>query len=192
MANRRDGGAKLEIESECALPEGAPAFSYTDPRGGFMVRLSNRVVRPLVEKPLLEMQLEFNAPDLRTADATVKPIARRFLYWLSFVTHCAFRIGRIERLIDWTPGLSMREQYVYHADGPNMPQPVLVQELADTIALFNTEDAPPEVQRAIRWFANGVAVDLLDAQFQCFFFAIEIPPNSTSLLRACRTSHAVR
>jgi hypothetical protein len=40
------------------------------------VRLLSRAVRPLVEKPLLEMQLEFHAPDLVSADKEVRSPSR--------------------------------------------------------------------------------------------------------------------
>lgn len=185
--------AQVEIEAECVLPEDAPPLTYVDPRGKYTARLVNRAVRPLVEKPLLEMQLEFDAPDLAVAHEKVKPLARQYLYWLSLVTQCAFRVSRVERVIDWTPGLTMREQYIYHADRSDMPQRALVPELANTLALFNTEDSSPEVRRAIRWFANGIAADLLDDQFQCFFFAIEIlaefhksPERVPDLCPTCR------
>lgn len=166
--------AQLEVEAEIVLAEGAAPFEYHDPRRGYRVRLQNRSVRPLVETPLLEMQLEFDAPDLKSADALVKPLAREFLYWLSFVTTSGFRPARVERLIDWTPGLTVREQFYYHADTTDMPQTALVADFAATIALFNTNEVPVEVRRAVRWFANGIRAELPDDQFQYFFFVLEI------------------
>ena len=166
--------AQIEVEAECVLPDDAEPIHYNDPHGRYQMRLSNRTVRPLAEKPLLEMQLEFEADDLEHAHEKTKPLAREFLYWLSFVTKCHFRISRVERILDWTPGLTMREQYVYHTDRTEMPTPLLTSDFAESIALLNTEEVPSEVKRAVRWFANGVGAELMDDQFQCFFCAIEI------------------
>lgn len=121
------------------------------------------------------MRLEFEAADLRQADAAALPLARRFLYWLSFVTHCGFRASRIERLVDATPGLKERQQFFYRRDDSETPAAVITPKLSQTIALLNTSETQPvEVQQAVRWFANGVRSEILDDQFQCFFFAIEI------------------
>jgi hypothetical protein len=165
--------ARLEVEAELVLPDGAPPIEYSDPHGKYRIKLLNRAVRPLAETPLLEMQLEFEAPDLRTADEQVKPLARRFLHWLSFVTSSSFRVCRVERLIDWTPGLTQREQFVYHADRTDMPVPGLLPDLASTIATFNANEVPPEILQALRWYAKGVGSELIDELFHCFFFAIE-------------------
>lgn len=164
---------QLEIEAECLLPDGAGPFQYVEPNGLYSVRLVNRAVRPLAETPLLEMQLEFESPDLRSADQEVGRLARHFLYWLSFATQSAFRVRAVERVIDWTPGLNEREQFHYFVDRADMPFRGVVADLAATIALFS-EHAPPAVNRAVRWFSNAMVADLMDDQFQCFFFAIEI------------------
>ena len=166
--------AQIEVEAECVLPDDAEPIKYEDPHGQFQVRLSNRNICPLSEKPLLEMQLEFEADNLEDAHQQAKPLAREFLYWLSFVSKSHFRVSHVERILDWTPGLAMREQYVYHTDHTQMPTPLLSADLTKTIELLNTEGVPSEVKRAIRWFANGVSAELMDDQFQCFYYAIEI------------------
>ena len=166
--------AQIEVEAEAVLPDGASPFEYADPRGDYRLKLVNRAVRPLAETPLLEMQLEFDASDLKTAADKAKELSRRFLHWLSFVTCCGFRVRRLERVVDWTPGLTMREQMIYHTDRTDLPQSVVIQDLAPTIALFNAEDVAEEVQRALRWFAKGVSAEWIDEQFHCFFFTIEI------------------
>jgi hypothetical protein len=166
--------ALVEIEAESVLPEGAPPFKYRDPHDRYTVQLSNRAVCPLADIPLLALQLEFTAPDIATADAQLRPLVREFLHWLALITHSSFRIGHVERLVDWTPGLTEREMYAYHADRTEMPPSIVRSDLADTLALLNSEECPAEVRRAIRWFAEGLAADLRDDQFQCFFFAIEI------------------
>ena len=185
--------AQIEVEAECVLPNGAEPIQYKDPHGQYQIRLFNRNVRPLAKIPLLEMQLEFEADEIDKAHKKVKPLAREFLFWLSFVTRSYFRVGRVERLIDWTPGLTMREQFIYHTDHTEMPSPFLSAEFFETIALLNTEDVPNEVKRAVRWFANGVGADLMDDQFQCFFYAIEIlaeyhksPDRVPDLCSKCR------
>jgi hypothetical protein len=85
----------------------------------------------------------------------LRPYAREFLYWLSFVASSDYRLHAVKRLVDWTPGVVEREQLVYHADRSDLPEALLRQELMDTAALFNTHEPAPAVQRAVRWFARG-------------------------------------
>ena len=172
--------AQIAVEAECVLSEGAEPIMYEDPHGQYQVRLSNRIVRPLSDKPLLEMQLEFQADSLKDADQKAKPLAREFLHWLSFVSKSHFRVDRVERILDWTPGLDMREQYIYHIDRNEMPTPLLTADLAMTIKLLNTNAVPNEVKRAIHWFANGVSAELMDDQFQCFFFEVPFKKSFAS------------
>jgi hypothetical protein len=165
---------QIEIEAGAVLPDGASHLTYTDPRERFRVRLSNLRICPRVETPLLDMQLEFEAADLSAADEMLRPYTREFLYWLSFVASSDYRIHAVKRLVDWTPGVVVRDQLIFHADRSDLPEALLMQELMDTVALFNTHEPAPAVQRAVRWFARGIAAELPDDQFQCFFFAIEL------------------
>ncbi len=166
--------AQLDIEAECVLPEAAGTLEYSHPDGSFKVRLANKTVRPVAEGPVLDLHLLFEAEDIEVAHKTVKPMVRQFLRWLTFTTHCAFKILAVKRLIDWTPGVSIRDQFLYHADLTDMPAPAISQDLLNTISLLNQNAASPDVNRALRWFANGVTAELIDDQFQCFFFALEI------------------
>jgi hypothetical protein len=166
--------AQIDIEAECILPDGVGTLEYSHPDGSFKVRLTNKKVCPIAESPVLDVHLLFEAEDIEVAHKRVKPMVRQFLRWLTFTTHCGFKILAVNRLIDWTPGLSMRDQFIYHADLTDMPPPAISEELLQTISLLNQNALSPDVNRALRWFANGVAAELMDDQFQCFFFALEI------------------
>lgn len=166
--------AQLDIEAECVLADGVGTLEYSQPDGSFQIRLRNKAVRPIAEGPILDLHLLFEAEDIEAAHENVKPIVRQFLRWLTLTTHCGFKILAVKRLIDWTPGVSMRDQFLYHADLTDMPAPAISQELLQTINLLNQKALSPDVNRALRWFANGVAAELMDDQFQSFFFALEI------------------
>lgn len=166
--------AIAEIETELVLPDGAPPICYDDPRGEFRVRIANLAVRPLADTPLLELHIEFDAPDLAAAAEGARAKIRDFVRLMSFTTQTPFRLRQVNRIVDWSPGLSIREQMIYHVDRTALPHPALLPDFVTTIGTLTANPMAPEVRVALRWFANGLGARLMEEQFQYFFFAIEV------------------
>ena len=120
-------------------------------------------------------------PILCTNRDNFKPVSEagekyltRFLYFLSFITGCRFRIRRRLCLFDWTPGVAQRHGIIYRRfPDPNFPLLALKPELLVTIEQLIGSEADNDLMQALRWFAAGISAKSPDVQFQMFWFCIE-------------------
>src|SRR4051812_34183086 len=64
----------------------------------------------------LSAQIVLQAESIAEAEELANRRIREILDVLSFTTSSAFRISRPRFLMDWTPGLTIRQQYAYGHD----------------------------------------------------------------------------
>jgi hypothetical protein len=165
---------KFEVEAHLSLADGLATWRFNHPMGLYEVTLKNHDVKPGVAKPLLHAYITFDAADLDSAPDTGTRLLRRFLEYMSFGTGSRFLVHRRLGIFDWSPGVKTRHGRIFRAfPDPNLPVPILNQELADRLLPFINADATHEVLCGLRWFAEGVSASAPDEQFQFFWFAIE-------------------
>jgi len=180
--------ADYRVESELRLAEGEEQLSFAKAAG---VRILIGDAIDPNDRGLLAVQVSLNAPDLEAADKATDEGLRRFLYLLSLVTSTGFRVRRKNWLVDWSPGLMMRDAYIYaKAPSPN-PMPALGAgqiEAAQTIESWGMASA---AEQAMRWYAIGVRSTVPEDQFQYFWFVVELlaasQPRSKKVADKCPT-----
>ena len=165
---------KFDVEAHVCLPHSLKRWRFNHPTGLYEVVLVNHDVRPAVAKPLLYAYITYEAEDIGAAQDAGARFLTRFLDYLSFATGSRFSVQHRLALFDWSPGAKTRRGRVYRSfPDPNIPTPLLHQELADSLRPFISADPGDDVLRALHWFALGVSGSPTDEQFQFFWFAIE-------------------
>src|SRR5215831_18436602 len=167
--------ANWEVEADIILPMDLPFLRYDHPSSAYTVFLRNaQEVRPDIA--FLTMQIVFDASSIQEARPIGKKLAKEFLDYLSFVSNLKVRLRALLHLFNWEPGARIDREALYfvrpqrHDDAPYK---ALNQRLLDTIGLLQTHSIAPRVQRAIKWFASGVASKTPDDQFTFFWLVIE-------------------
>lgn len=164
-----------EVEAHVSLADGNPVLRYSHPRGLYKVSLRNLHVEPGADRPLLSLQMTFEAPSLGEAKDIAEPHVKEFLDYLTFVTSGRFRLYRTVQVFNWEPGDAMREA-IYYAGfaNPDVPLAELNDIILDTVALMQRREVQPRIRRALKWFGSAVAARYLDDRFTYFWFVIEI------------------
>lgn len=163
------------VEGHAWLPPDSAPLEYEHPEGLFRLELRNDSVTPPIEQPTLRALLLLDRDQPAVAEDDARAYVRGFLEDLSLVSSCRFRLRHVRRAVDWTKGLTERRcfQINEYAD-PNIPFSVLHPRLMETIAALHRTDMPARYQKAIRWYATGVAARYQDEQFLYFWFCLEI------------------
>ena len=164
--------ADFLVESDIVLTREDKKLYYVHPNGDYEIHVSDAKAG---EKPgaNLSMQVILQSGNLDEAEEQARQIIRRFLHLLSFVTSTQFRIHRLVRLVDWTPGLKQRQAYIYSPEYEGPPIEALSNGLLSTVVNLQKVGSSPLSETALRWFANGVGVTIMEDQFQYFWFVVE-------------------
>jgi hypothetical protein len=108
--------ADYVVESELILIPDEKRLEIKHPEGLYTLHL--RPPAKDTDGPhFLSCQIFVNAPDIAAAEQLTDERLRHALHLVSFVTCCSIRVSRRVVLIDWTPGVLMREAYVYGGHG---------------------------------------------------------------------------
>lgn len=166
---------EFEVEAHGALVPSLAVGRSIDPRDGVEFEVENLRIAPGADNPLLLIRATLPAVDLQNAiEAGVEKVAD-FLHHLSFVTSMRFRIYRLTRVIDWTPGIQLRDYCVYSTHGaPEIPFQILDHEQFASVEVLLRTQAKPAFKRALKWYAHGVAAEEPEDQFQYFWLAVEV------------------
>lgn len=166
----------FEVEAHVVLRKEQPCLEYKSPDGEYVVQLRNYKVDPGIEAPLLSVQLILERENADAAIEDAKDKLRLFLDTLACITSSQWKIRRVIRAIDWTPGVAGERncKQVKDFPDPNLPVFAVGNEHLDTLRLLMMKPMDPDLRLALRWFARGVNVDYPDERFQCFWFALEI------------------
>lgn len=167
--------ADYEVVSHLSLATNDLKLKYIDPANLNEIHIKNLSIKPPLEKPLLSLQVILENEDIEGVQDKSREYLKYFLNLLSLVTNSKFEIHRLIRIIDWTPGIDMRDCHQFlEAPDPNIPFPLLETKFLDSVStLMKSSGINDDLRRALRWFSRGVGASYLDEQFQYFWFALE-------------------
>lgn len=165
--------ADYRIKSEFELIANEKKLKYIHPSGLYEIHISN-TVKPHSPEDHLSLQIIISALDISHAETLTKNYVEKFLHILSFVTSVGFKITRRVHLIDWTPGTSDRQMYVYSRDDGQPPIPALSCNLLKTVELLHTWGTDNTLDTCLRWYSAGVRSVVMEDQFQFFWFVVEL------------------
>jgi hypothetical protein len=165
--------AEYRVKSDLTLVADQPKLVYRHPGDEYELHLLPCVDADHSEERL-SARIFGSAEDLATADDQLDSQLRAFLHLLSFVTSTGYEISRKLFVIRWDPGIAMRECYLCSNLRMDQPIPALKGELLDTVALLQTWGGPPVLLRALRWFSVAVRAEVMEDQFQFFWYVVEL------------------
>lgn len=167
--------ADFEVESHLSVSNEGEKLIFNHPDGLYEIHIRNSTKTTVDDFPLLSVQVIFEAEDISQTKDISKQYLELFLNSLAFVTNHKFTTHNLLRIVDWTPGLEMRECYQFKSfkevDGPS---PFLEIAYLDTLRVLLKGNISQSLQRALKWFSRGISSTSIDDQFQCFWFVIEL------------------
>jgi len=165
----------FEVEAHACLKENLERIISSHPNGEYEVHISNLVVSRGVDRPLLSIQIIVPGDDIENVKDFGVSKLKEYLHYLTFATNMSFRIHKLIRIIDWSPGLRERCCIQFeHFPGSELPYPLLEEEYFKSIETLQKANIDTAFKRALKWFANGVGAEYLDDQFQYFWYVIEL------------------
>ena len=166
--------ADYEVVSHLSLAEGESKLTYNNPIDSYEVHIKNLYIKPPVEKPLISVQVILETDVIDNVADLSRKYLKLFLNILTLVTNSKFTIHRLLRVIDWSPGLEMRNCHQFFSSPDfNIPLPLLNNKILDSVYTLMKSDITNDLRRALRWFSRGVGANYIDEQFQYFWFALE-------------------
>jgi hypothetical protein len=123
----------------------------------------------------LAAQVKLAAEDIKSAESASLEAMRHFLDLLSFSTGFGFRIHRRRFVMDWTPGLEVREALAYgHASDTDDSWPELEGVYLDTAREIAESENLKQFRPAMHWYSAGLRSMIAEDQFQYFWFVLEL------------------
>jgi hypothetical protein len=120
-------------------------------------------------------QVKLAAEDLKSAESASLEAMRYFLDLLSFSTGFGFRIRRRRFVMDWSPGLEVREALAYgHASDTDDRWPELEGVYLDTAREIAECENLKQFRSAMHWYGAGLRSTIAEDQFQYFWFVLEL------------------
>ncbi len=163
------------LDSDLCLPDGDPPMVIQGPEGRFALTLSNTAKEPQEAKGVLAARLVFEAESLHGSRVVADEYIHQSLNALSYATGHPFTYNSLRQIVDWTPGVEMRELLRFlETPMRDLAEPWLEGEFGQTVEHFLVVQAGARQQTALRWFRLGLATDNLEDQFSYFWFALEI------------------
>ena len=170
----------FEVESQGCLVDGLADITTRIESDGVQLRVSNLDVKPGIDHPILSFQLILPGDDIQGAKDAGISWLNTYLNYLSFATNLPFRINKLIRTIDWTPGLKERDCHQYEKfPGSELPHAVLDTTVFQSVEKLFTVDATSALRRALKWFSAGVSSEYTDDQFQFFWLVVELVAQIT-------------
>ena len=154
---------------------GIDELGFLHPRLPANITLREKRVDLNDEYAILSAYVVLEAGSLKESSEQSESILSEFVHALKLATSLDLQIDRKLKVIEWAEGLAERNcWFIEKFVGDDRPYKVLSPELMKTVELLTSDDVPPALRRAIRWFSLAVSAKYMDEQFQCFWFAIEI------------------
>lgn len=168
--------ADYVLDSDLCLPKEAAPITLNAPDGTFSLVLSNAEPNPTSPDAVLSAQLIFEADSF---DRDLRTIARdrvaQALNYLTYTTSRKFRLNRLKRIIDWTPGIVERTAIIYDETPEwDLAEPLLDKSFLETTERLLAMEGIQEQSAAMRWYRLGIQSEVLEEQFSYFWFALEI------------------
>jgi hypothetical protein len=182
----------FRIESTLILPADVPELRVMLPDSELSIQNAGKD-DPLNEA--LAAQIIVRADTIAGAEEIANARIREILDVLSFTTSSVFRISRRRFLMDWTPGIDIREQYAYGQDKFDDRWPDLLSEYLVTLAELEALGSIQQLRTPLRWFAAGIRAQIAEDQFQYFWFVLELIAEITKerdrVTDKCQRCHGV-
>ena len=167
--------ADFEVNSHLAVSSDDKKLIFQHPEGIYDVHIKNSSTKTSDDFPLLSVQVIFECENIKETKNIAKQYLGVFLDGLTFVTNQKFTIHELLRIVDWTPGLAMRECYQFKRFKEiDSPMPFLEDTYLDTLSILLKGDISQSLRRVLKWFSKGISSTSLDDQFQYFWFVIEL------------------
>ncbi len=167
--------ADFEVDSHLAVANNDLKLKFCHPKNLYEIHLRNSPTTVSDAYPLLSVQVIFECQRIDETKKLAEQYLRIFLDLMTFVTNSKFSIHNLIRVVDWTPGLAMRECYQFKKFKEiDSPFPYLEEEYLRTVGVFLEGEISPSLRRTLRWFSRAISSTLLDDQFQYFWFVIEL------------------
>jgi len=166
------------VQSTLAIEPADKKLRYVHPENIFEVHISENPAADSSDEDL-SVQIILSAPDISAAEKETQTELQNFLHLLSFITSSPFKITRRLSLIDWTPGLSIRDLYAYGPKDDAEKIAAMSSELLDTASTLHLWGSSPLLDTSLRWYAAGVRSKIMEDQFQFFWFVIELIATAT-------------
>ncbi|MCK1311609.1 MULTISPECIES: methylamine utilization protein MauJ [unclassified Bradyrhizobium] len=163
--------ADFWIESTLVLPTSQPELRLKLP--DCEVAFQNAKQSALTSEAL-SAQIVLQADNIADAEELANRRIREILDVLSFTTSSAFKISRPRFLMDWTPGLTIRQQYAYGHDNLADRWPDLRPEHLHTLAEIESLSSIRTLKAPLRWYGAGTRASIAEDQFQYFWLALEL------------------
>ena len=166
------------VQSTLGLDPEGTKLRYVHPEKIFEVHISEKPAAENSDEDL-SVQIILSAPDIDAAEKETQNALQKFLHLLSFITSCPFKITRRLSLIDWTPGLSIRDLYAYGPKDDGEKIAGISSEILDTATMLHSWGSSPLLDTSLRWYSAGVRSKIMEDQFQFFWFVIELIATAT-------------
>jgi hypothetical protein len=165
--------ADYRIESTLILPPSQPEIQVSLPDCKISIQNAKNGDLP---NEALAAQILLDAPTIAAAEQVADRRMREILDVLSYVTSNTFKISRQRFLMDWTPGIEIRDQYAYGHDSAPERWPELAAEYLETVNVIEGLEGQQltKLRTPLRWFAAGIRAGIPEDQFQYFWFVLEL------------------
>jgi hypothetical protein len=181
----------FRLESTLILPPDVPELKVKLPDCELSIQ---NAAKDGPANEALAAQIIVRADTIVQAEEIADARMREILDVLSFTTSNTFRISRLRFLMDWTPGIEIREQYAYAQDKFDDRWPDFYSEHLGTLAELEALGSIKPLRTPLRWFANGVRARVAEDQFQYFWFVLEliaeITKETARVTDKCRRCHS--
>ena len=170
--------ADFDVLSNFTTPKEMPTLSYKHPEGLYEAHVSREPDQDADHT--LKLRLIMDAADLHDVPDLAEEHANKFLHALAFLTQGSFKILRLQKVIDWTPGLGMRNMLIYSYQPQDKVIAQLIPDFLTSIERLHQSGVSELTASALRWFSAGVRTDRMEDQFQYFWFVVELAASADS------------
>jgi hypothetical protein len=172
--------ADYDVKSSIVLPPGADSFLLRGLDPDFEITFRNARPDQAGHVPSLEVEVVADSESIDRVADSFRTLLADQLDILSFSTHSTFLIDQCRRVLEWEPFQKTRAlRPLQQFDPLYPPEPELHRELLDTVQKIVLSKPPDYVQRALRFFRNGVRERQHEDQFQHFWLVIETIAEGT-------------
>lgn len=155
--------------------DGAEKLEFSHPEKAATITLREKRVDLNDEYAVLSAYVVLDASSLEGAADESEGLLSEFVHAMKLATSLDLRIDKKLKVIEWEHGLAERKfLFLEKFVGDNRPYRLLSQNLVETAEVLTSDQIPPALRRAIRWFSLAISANYMDEQFQCFWFVLEI------------------
>lgn len=126
------------------------------------------------------IQMILMASDSASAQIESEQIARSLTRDLTFFTKLRIGLPIINYVIDWSPGIDVRQAYVFqHFDDPDFYRG-LGEPTLNVVRQIQSSENYGSLRRCLHWYYCGVNARDVKDQFQYFWYALEVASTTNA------------